>query len=32
MNDLDELWYALDRIAVTPRLLVVCDFDDALAQ
>lgn len=31
MDDLDELWRALDRIAATPRLLVACDFDDALA-
>lgn len=31
MDDLDELWRALDRIATTPRLLVACDFDGALA-
>lgn len=31
MDDLDELWRALDRIAATPRLLVACDFDGALA-
>jgi hypothetical protein len=31
MDDLDELWRALDRIASTPRLLVACDFDGALA-
>ncbi|MGD9987542.1 hypothetical protein [Pseudonocardia sp.] len=31
MDDLDELWRALDRIALTPRLLVACDFDGALA-
>jgi hypothetical protein len=31
MDDLGELWRALDRIATTPRLLVACDFDGALA-
>jgi trehalose-6-phosphatase len=31
MDDLDELWRALDRIATTPRLLVACDFDGGLA-
>ncbi len=31
MDDLDELWGALDRIARTPRLLVACGFDGALA-
>jgi hypothetical protein len=31
MDDLDELWRALDRVATTPRLLVACDFDGALA-
>lgn len=31
MDDLDDLWRALDRIATTPRLLVACDFDGALA-
>ncbi|GJF03057.1 MULTISPECIES: HAD family hydrolase [Pseudonocardia] len=31
MDDLDELWGALDRVAATPRLLVACDFDGALA-
>ena len=31
MDDLDELWRALDRIATTPRLLVACDFDEVLA-
>lgn len=31
MDDLDELWGALDRIAGTPRLLVACGFDGALA-
>jgi hypothetical protein len=31
VDDLDELWRALDRIATTPRLLVACDFDEALA-
>jgi hypothetical protein len=31
LDDLDELWRALDRIATTPRLLVACDFDGGLA-
>ena len=31
MDDLDELWRALDRIATTPHLLVACDFDGGLA-
>lgn len=31
MDDLDELWGVLDRIAETPRLLVACGFDGALA-
>ncbi|MFC4950503.1 hypothetical protein [Pseudonocardia sp. GCM10023141] len=31
MDDLDELWRALDRIATTSWLLVACDFDNALA-
>jgi hypothetical protein len=31
MDDLDELWRALDHIATTPRLLVACDFDGGLA-
>ena len=31
MDDLDDLYRALDRIASTPRLLVACDFDGALA-
>jgi hypothetical protein len=31
MDDLDQLWRALDRVATTPRLLVACDFDGALA-
>jgi hypothetical protein len=31
MDDLDELWRALDRIATTQRLLVACDFDGGLA-
>jgi hypothetical protein len=31
VDDLDELWRVLDRVAVSPRLLVACDFDDVLA-
>lgn len=31
MDDLDELWRALDRVATSPRLLVACDFDGVLA-
>lgn len=31
MDDLDELWGALDRIACTPRLLVACIFDGGLS-
>jgi hypothetical protein len=31
MDDPDELWRALEGVATTPRLLVACDFDGALA-
>ncbi|GAY08453.1 hypothetical protein [Pseudonocardia sp. N23] len=31
MDDLDELWRALDRVAAAPELLVACDFDGVLA-
>ncbi|TCK27556.1 hypothetical protein [Pseudonocardia endophytica] len=31
MDDLDELWAALDRIAATPHLVVACGFDGGLA-